>query len=172
MPFGQRGGFCSGLYESGSLLELHSVGEVDLDVAGGGVAGELRTEADLGAHDVVGGGELVLALGTGRGDINLEGAEVVDLDAVAVLQLVLHHLCQLDEHGVHVRLLDGTVALDALCQLLAVDGGGVDGASVELARSDVLSIVLVGYVLNYSSHSKFSFLTPSRPPQRGGVVTR
>ena len=149
-------------YEAGSLLELHSVGEVYLDVTRGGVAGELRTEAHMSAGDVIGGGELVLALSSGRLDVDLEGAEVVDLDAVAVLQLVLHHLCQLYEHGIHVRLLHGTVALNALCQLLAVDGSGVDGASVELARSDVLSIVLISYVLNYSSHSKISFLRYKR----------
>ena len=70
--------------------------------------------------DISGDGE-VLGLVSAYGlETDFESAEAIELHGEGVLELVGHHLYKLIDHGKYVRLLDGTVALDDVCQSIGI----------------------------------------------------
>ena len=154
------------LHEARSLLHLQAINPRAGDLARSVVLLALREELHAEAGDVICGGELVLALCADALDVHVERAQTVDAYAVRVAQLVLDNLGKLLQTRHDVRHLQRTRALYAVCQRLGTDGGGVDGAAIELVSANLLSVVLIGYILNNSSHNQFSpFLTPPDLPQ-------
>ena len=75
-------------------------------------------EVDVRTLDVACHGELLHGVGSNTRDTDLERAEAIQLYGIRLLQLILHHLDELSEHRLHVRLLHRTVALDDLCEIV------------------------------------------------------
>ena len=101
-------------------------------LVGSRVGGHLRLEDDAQAADVLSSAVLVLGLRALRADAHLEGSEAVDLHALGVLQAVGDYLHHLGEYCLGVRLLGGGVPLDALGDVVEVNGTGHHGTCVPL----------------------------------------
>ena len=150
------------LHEPRCLLHLQAINPRAGNLARSVVLLALREELHAEAGDVICGGELVLALCADALDVHVKRAQTVDAYAVRVAQLVLDNLGKLLQTRHDVRHLQRTRALYAVCQLLSTDGGSVNGAAIELVSAYFLTVVLIGYILNNSSHNAFfSFLDPS-----------
>jgi len=101
-------------------------------LVGRGIGGHLGLEDDAQAADVLSGAVLVLGLRSLRADAHLEASEVVDLHALGVLQAVGDHLHHLGEHCLGIRLLGSGVPLDALGDVVEVNGAGHHRACIPL----------------------------------------
>ena len=112
------------------------------------LAGGLGAEDDVQAHHVAVGPIVFGAVDTAAAHAHLEGAEALDVDLVAVLQLVAHGVGQLAEHGQDVGALHGAVVLHALGQLPQRGGLGVVGSCVPpfVAQRGALVVVQSHFV--------------------------
>ena len=90
-------------------------------------------EVHARADDVLRRREVLLAERALRLQTNLERAEAVEHDALGGIEVAVHDVHQLDEHGRDVGVLHGDVLLDLHRHLLQVDGLRVDGACEPLA---------------------------------------
>jgi len=138
----------------GQLLHLDLLEPALLALTG--VGGEaLGLEDDLGAQDVV-CAELVRRDGALGPDVHLEGADVVELDAVAGLQVALDDVAQLGQHGDDVGALHGDVLLDLLAHLAGADDLHHLGVGVPLACFLlVLGLTLILAIID--CHNVFCF---------------
>ena len=116
----------------------------------------LRCEAHTSADDVVLWLELLEARAALRLQSYAEGAQTLNLHAVRVEQLGLHHLRQLGEHGEDVRILHGTVRLHYLRELPQAHRLAVSRTSLVESLACVVSLALIDLVIH--CHNVFSFL--------------
>ena len=93
----------------------------------------LGLEVHAASDDVLRRGEVLLAERALRLQTNLERAEAVEHDALGGIEVTVHDVDQLDEHGRHVRVLHGDILLNLHRHLLQVHGLRVDGACEPLA---------------------------------------
>ena len=93
----------------------------------------LGLEVHARADDVLRGGEVLLAERTLRLQSNLERAETIQNHTLGSVEVTVHDVDQLDEHGRNVGVLHGDILLDLHRHLLQVDGLRVDGACEPLA---------------------------------------
>ena len=122
-------------------------------LAAGVVDGVLRREHDAEALDAVLGVVVLGVVHACRRERHLERAQSVNLHALRVAQLALHHVHHLRQHGQHVGLLGGGVLLDCLSHAAQVHRISVDGSSVVLAEHlRLLHVVLVQTIENTHSH--------------------
>ena len=115
-----------------SALHGHTV-EEGLDAASLLVDVPLGTEVQTRAHDVLRGREILLAECALGLQSDLERAEAVEYHALRGVQVTVHYVDELDEHGRDVRVLHGDILLNLLGYLLGAESLGVDGAAKELA---------------------------------------
>ena len=100
----------------GSFLHFHAREELDgLLRALGRSALHLGKEVDTCAADVVLHGEVGRSVGWSGAQSDAEDAEAIELDAVRVLQLVLHHLDQFADDGYDVGTFYRAISLNATC---------------------------------------------------------
>ena len=92
-----------------------------------------------------GGGTAVLLLGdTDAGETDLEDADAGEVDLLAELEVVLHGLAQLSEHGDDVASLHTGLRLDVVGQVLGLDElAVVHGLGVVLAVGDRLGVLVL-----------------------------
>ena len=91
------------------------------------------------------GGAAVLLLGnTDAGEADLEDADAGEVDLLAELEVVLHGLAQLGEHGEDVASLHAGLRLDVVGQVLGLDElAVVHGLGVVLAVGDRLGVLVL-----------------------------
>ena len=116
----------------------------------------LRCEAHTSADDVVLRLELLEVRAALRLQGYAEGAQTLNLHAVRVEQLGLHHLRQLGEHGEDVRILHGTVRLHYLRELLQAHRLAVSRTSVVESLACVVCLALIDIVI-YCHNVSFLF---------------
>ncbi len=92
-----------------------------------------------------GGGTAVLLLGdTDAGETDLEDADAGEVDLLAELEVVLHGLAQLSEHGDDVASLHTGLRLDVVGQVLGLDElAVVHGLGVVLAVGSRLGVLVL-----------------------------
>jgi len=105
----------------------------------------LGAEADVGTHYIIGGGKLILALGAGRGEVDAERADAVELHLLRVHKHLEHTILHLHQHGPYdVDAPDRAVISDMRGHSLKVKRlAHLNNLAIELMRPNGLSVVLV-----------------------------
>lgn len=78
--------------------------------------------------------EVGLLIGRGRVESDLERTEVVELDGLGVLEMLFHHVAELDEHSCNVGAGDSRGVADLLSEHLCRDSTHADGSAVPLTK--------------------------------------
>ena len=107
------------------------------------------------ALDVV-RGERLLVLGGDGAEPDLKGADLVKLHCLGVLEMLLHDLEELDEHGIDVGTGHGGGMGDLLGELTGRHGAQTDGAAEPLSVSLTLQCYLL---LSVKYCHNFEFLS-------------
>ena len=128
------------------------------------VHGVVRQEVHTCPHDVLRGGEVLLAECSLGLQSDLERAEAVELHHLRGIEVTVHHVDEFDEHAHHIRILHGDILLNLFANLLQVDGASVHGTSKPLALGEALLAVVLVSTINYSHCFSF-LLAPSDLPQ-------
>ena len=105
----------------------------------------LRTEADVSACDVLRGDKLLLALGAGRGQVDAERADAVNLHLLRVHQHLEHTILHLHQHRPYdVDAPDRAVISDMRGHSLKVKRlAHVNHLAIVQMRTNGLSVVLI-----------------------------
>ena len=140
-PLRERAGGEALLVEA---LTLTHRGEDAAHLAGCLILVTFRGEVHAEAVHVLVARELLGGSGAVGLYANLERAEAFETYGVGVLELGGHHLYELLEYRLDVRLLDGTVVLDDLGELVGAEGVEDYGAAViQVLR--LLTVVAVNF---------------------------